>query len=715
MIARAHRLLHGAGAFLIRKALAERDRWPLLLPAAVGLGAGLYFLPASEPPWWPAWAVLAVLTALAWTVRHRPVLPLAVGALCVALGFAVATARTLTVAAPMIGERLGPRDVQGRVLGAEARPDGLRVLLDRLVIERLEPGATPVRIRIVVRGWRGDPPEPGSRIAALAVLMPPPGPAAPGTFDFARQAFFERLGGVGFALGQPVVTEAPDAAPGWAVRVAATRQALTQAILERIPGPGGALAAALVTGERGAIPEDVNDAMRDAGLYHLVSISGLHLALVAGLIFVGMRALLALWEWAALHLPIKKLAALAALAGTAGYLVLSGMAVPTQRAFLMTAIGLAAILLDRSPFSMRLVAWAALAILLTAPESVLGASFQLSFAAVAALIAAYEWVRERGWGSGPRGPWRRARDYVAGLAFSSLVAGLATAPFAVYHFNRVALYGIAANLVAVPLTGLWIMPAALIALVLMPFGLDGWAWQVMGWGVGAVIETSRLVAALPHAQAPVPAMPFASLLLFAGGGLWLCVWRRPWRLGGLGAIAAGLAAALLYRGPDLLVEGEGRLLAVRDESGELALSSRRAARSAAETWLRREGQEEAARWPADGEVLPWIACDGIGCLYRRAGHVVALVRHGEALEEDCAAADVVVALVAVPSWCDGPAVVIDRADLARRGTHALWLASGAVRVESVAEARGERPWVPVRPRREAPSSRGTGPQDDPAP
>ena len=261
---------------------------------------------------------------------------------------------------------------------------------------------------------------------------------------------------------------------GLGVWLAELRQSITDRILTQLPGETGAVAAALMTGYQTAVPEPVMAAMRDSGLAHLLSISGLHIGLVAGLLFVGLRRALALIPPLALAHPIKKWAAGAALIGAFGYLLLSGAPVPTQRAFLMTGLMLVAVLLDRRAISMRSVAWAACAILLITPEALVGASLQMSFAAVVALVAAYEGTRDyrmrQRIGSGPL---RRAGLYVAGIALTSVVATLATAPYSVFHFNRLALYGVVANVLAVPLTGLWVMPWAVAAFLLMPFGLEG--------------------------------------------------------------------------------------------------------------------------------------------------------------------------------------------------------------------------------------------------
>jgi competence protein ComEC len=712
----------GAGLLRLKRELeAERERWLLWLPVGFGAGIGVYFLLPVEPPVWLGAAGLGALLvagALAWRRPGLWLVLVASGALVA--GFAAAQARTLSVAAPVLAKKHGPAAVTGQVLAVEPRAAGGRVLLHRLEVAGLDPARTPARVRVRLTMREPGGFVPGDRVRIRAVLRPPPEPAAPGAFDFARRAYFQRLGAVGYAVGHAERLDrdgaaqgaaqgtaqgtAPGTAEAWRLWWAGLRGAVARRILDALPDARGALAAALMTGERGAIPEAVIQAMRDSGLAHLLAISGLHMGLVAGLLFFAVRALLALVPALALRQPIKKWAALAACSGAFAYLCLVGAPVPTQRAFLMVSLVLLAVILDRSAISLRLVAWAALAVLLVAPESLLSASFQMSFAAVTGLVAGYEALGARGRAvAAERGPAGRLALYLGGVALTSVIAIAATAPFAVYHFNRMAWYGLAANLVAVPLTGLWIMPWALLAFVLLPFGLEALALVPMGWGLSAVIAVAETVAGLPGAVVPVRAMPSAGLLLVVLGGLWLCLWRRPWRLAGLALVLAGLAGAALVRPPDLLASGDGRLLAVRGPDGELWLSSSRRARFTAETWLRRAGRAEASAWPLDAAAAGGAAggalrCDALGCIYRAGDQVVALALDGRALAEDCRSATVLISLEPLSRRaCPGPRILIDRFDLWREGSHALWLSPGAVRVESVAAARGRRPWVRQRP------------------
>ena len=509
----------------------------------------------------------------------------AMAGLSVAAGFTVVQWRTITVKAPMVSERIGPTSVTGRIASVETFADGPRVTLERPRIAGLEPERVPEKVRLRLRGAQPNL-FPGVWIRVRAMLSPPPPPAAPGAFDFQRQSYFRRLGAVGFGLGPAQVIAGPDLFQGWfnpGLVLARVRQNLSARIRAGLEGTPGAIATALMTGDRSAIPKTVMKSIRDSGLAHLLAISGLHIGLVAGIVFIGVRALLALVRPWALVYPIKKWAAAAAIAGAFAYALIAGATVPTLRAFMMVGLVLTAVMLDRRGLSMRLLAWAALAILILQPESLLGPSFQMSFAAVTALIAAYEFLsqrrRYREDGASALPPWlRKAGLYLSGVALTTVIAGAATAPFAMYHFNRIADYGLAANLVALPVTALWVMPWAVAAFLLMPFGLEALALAPMGQGIEIIIAVAETVSTWQGAVTLVPAVPVSALALVALGGLWLALWRGRWRLYGIGGMVLGVAVAVLVQPPDVLVDGRGRLLAVRAQDGTVAFSTLRRAR-----------------------------------------------------------------------------------------------------------------------------------------
>lgn len=718
------RVARRLGWWLRDEAVTERERWPLFAPVAIGTGIGLYFALPWEPPLWPALAAaLAGAGLVSWGLYARHGRGARIGPELVLLGLilalvgggmAAAKLRTMSVAAPVLEKRIGLLPVSGRIAGIEDRANGRRITLDHVTIPGLPDAQTPHDVRINLRGH-----EPllfaGEWVQLRAGLGPPPAPAAPGGYDFQREAYFAQLGAVGFAVGRPMPIAPPegrsysrtliDSAELWLEQL---RYDITTRVRDGVGGEEGAVAAALMTGEQAAISQNVIDAMRNSGLAHLLAVSGFNFVLIAGMLFYIARAAFALIPPLALRFPTKKWAAGVALLGGVGYFAITGDSIATERAFIMVSLVFLAVIADRTPISMRTLAWAATLVLLLQPESLLGASFQLSFAAVAALIAVYE-----GWGrtafedvtSGTRDApaarrWLRVTmAYVAGLALTTLIASAATGPLLVYHFNRFATYGLIANLVAVPFTAVAIMPWSLLAFALMPLGFEKIALVPMGWGVAALDWVAKAASSWPGAAITLPAMPAASLVVITLGGLWLCLWRRNWRYVGIPVIAAGLVIAAFSRPPDILVDEDAKLMAARAAGGGMMLSSRRAAKLHADSWVRRAGGSAPEPWPNEGTSRDGrLSCDSLGCLYRARGQIAALAQHEGALAEDCEAATVIVSLVPVRRTCRGPTIVIDRFDLWRYGAHAIWLDPGAVTVATVREWQGGRPWVAGRER-----------------
>jgi competence protein ComEC len=696
---RTVRRLAASARWLAHQVAEERERWVLWVPVFIGAGIAAYFGLIVEPPSWLGASGLAGAVAMRVALRHRP-LPAAL-ATCLGLAFlglAAAQLRVAVVSAPFLPREIGRAGVEGRVCEADLQPHGYRLYLDDVTIAGVALEATPHRVRLrVAAGFSPD--RLGERIGATARLGPISAPLAPGAFDFQRDIYFERIGAVGFSFGAPRATS-PQSADSWLRSLPCRLSALRLTIAERIrtvlSGDTGAIGVALITGDQGAISKPTLQLMRDSGLAHLLSISGLHIGLVAGILFITLRRALCLVRRVALNYPIKKWGAMAAFAGTLFYVLLAGAPVPAVRAFIMTSMFLLAVVLDRTAISLPPVAWAAVVVLLVSPEELTGPSFQMSFAAVVALVAAYEatqtqrlrWRSESGWGG-------RAALYMGGLAVTSLIATLATGPYSIYHFNRIAFYGVAANMIAVPLTGLWIMPWAVLAVILMPFGLEDVALVPMGWGVDAIIAVAAYVAGLPNAVSVVPAMPVVGLAIVTIGGLWLCLWQLRWRLAGLPVIIAGLATILFARAPDILVSEDGRFFAVVAPDGRLLRSIEKADRFVIDTWMRRSDTEVAETLAIDGpDANGRLSCDSLGCIYRSFGRTVALVQQPMALLEDCGVADVVVSLEPVRVPCHPTTAVIDRFDLWRNGVHAIWIGEdGRIEIQSVRQMRGERPWV----------------------
>ena len=699
----------GARAWILDLLDAERSRWMLWLPVALGLGIAIYFELPSEPALWlgPALAA-AALVLVFFAPAGSLARAVAMGLVAAAVGFGLIAWRTASVAAPTLSRPLFNINVEGRIADIQRLPEGVRVVLEavRLKGNGVPPiEMTPLKVRVSLS--KGAPPlHVGDRILVLANLSPPAGPAAPGAFDFQRVAWYQQLGGVGYALAPAAVID-PGKPDGFVRTIDALRADVVGRIMKALPGPEGGVVAALLAGEQTAVDNDITQAMRDSGLAHILSISGLHIVFVVALVMGLVRYTIALVPPLALRIDAKKIAAVLALMAALFYTALAGAPVPAQRACAMAGFALLAILLDRTALSLRLVAWSAVIVLAVAPESLTGASFQMSFAAVVALIAAWEaaagWRRrlhERADRARHRWLWRLGAAIAASLG-TTLIASIATGAFAAYHFNRLSLLGVVANLLGVPLTGFWIMPWGLVAMLLMPLGLERFGLVPMGWGVEGLNGIAKYVGSWPDAATLVPSMPSASLWLIAVGGLWFCLWRHRWRLAGLPVVAIGLLLGP-PPAPDLLMSDDGRVLGLRDEKGVVHVASSRTDRFVADTWARRSGQDGAKRWLASAdEEAAGLGCRTGLCRWRKGPWRVALVSDDRRLAEACANADIVLSTVDAQGRCRGPRLVIDRRDAWRDGAQALWLDEQGVRRETSNARRGDRPWVPGSPSRQA--------------
>ena len=694
---------------LILQAFADnREAWPFALPVGMGIGIVIYFSLFDEPSWFVgplALVVLGCVTAALSKWRGGPA-ALALVATFIALGFGAASLRTHSLGDSLLPSEPPATVIEGRIVEYQPYDKGARITLDRVHIAALARSETPKQVRIRLRGDQPDL-AAGEWVRLWGKVSPPSAPLLPGGFDFQRHAYFSGLGAVGFSMGRVRVLDGPPPGPfEWRIHLSNLRTRLAERVMAAIPGDAGAVASALITGHRSLIPEPVLEAFRQAGLAHLLAISGLHIGLAAGIVFLGARRLMGLWPAMALRLPVKKLAALAALAAAFGYSLMAGATVPTQRAFLIAGMILIAVMVDRRGISLRMLAWGAAVILLLQPESLLGPSFQMSFAAALALVAGYEAAKGRGfWRGGGRhaGHWLRGVAlYAGGVAFTTVNASLATAPFVLYHFNEVARFGLLANMVAVPVTALWVMPAAMASFLLMPFGIEQLALIPMGWGTQVVIATADWVSSLPQATEILPSVQVWALGALAIGGVWLCVIRTRIRFAGLAGIVVFAAAHFQVSAPDLIVAADGELAAVRGTDGTYSFSSLRRDRFTRENWLAHVGLRpaSASTWTRDGGyVSPAVGseaglrCDVNGCVLKRGAWTVSISENRAALTEDCGVVDLVVSLVPASRVCKGTGTrVIDIYDLRRQGAHSISL-DRDIRVEAVNQGRGNRPWV----------------------
>ncbi|MEM9344909.1 MAG: ComEC/Rec2 family competence protein [Pseudomonadota bacterium] len=662
-------------------------------PVAFGTGVAIYFALRFEPSQ-TAWAVIALAAAvlLVAVVRVGQRAPLLIALALSVAGFGVAAWRTHSVAEPVLSFRYyGP--VDGRIVAMDrSASDRVRITLDQVVLSRVNPDRTPARVRVSLSGQQGFATlEPGLRVILTAHLSPPGGPVEPGGFDFRRHAWFQGIGAVGYTR-TPVLTAAPAEDGRAGLLIHRTRAAMSAHVQEALPGQVGAVAAAITSGDRSGLSAETLQSLRDSNLAHLLAISGLHMGLLTGLIYTAVRFGLALIPGLALRRPIHKYAAIPAALAGAVYLALSGGNVATERAFIMVCAMLLAVAFDRRALTLRSVALAAMIVLILRPEALLGPGFQMSFAATTALIAVFAGLRETGlW------RWHPVARWAVALLISSALAGLATAPIAAAHFNRVPHFGLLANLLSVPLMGSVIMPGAIISAVLAPLGLSEVGFAIMGagirWVLGVADFVSGLGGAVSHVSAPGPFV----LPMLALGALFVIIWHG--RLRWLGAAPVALALALWSNAerPPILITEDAGLVGIMTDGGRV-LSKERGNGFAAETWLENDGDVATQK----------IAFDRAG--FTEAGGFTEALIDGRKLRHvfgrgaadriglACDGADLVIVATDTAEAPDG-CWLIDRKGLRGTGAIAVYVDPSGLTVRSAADRTGHRPWSPAPKRR----------------
>lgn len=612
--------------------------------------------------------------------------------LAVLAGLCLAAFRTSAVEAPRLA---GPMTalVRGEVLSVDVRRSGKRILVKVSAVNGLamENVAFVERVRLRV------PPDTsastGDWIEVRARLFPPMGPVVPGGYDFAFRAYFQKIGATGFSYGLPAHVDGPP--PELVTRLKRHIDRLRHDLALRISanmseGPESALAVALLVGDRSGISEQMEDSLRAAGLAHILAISGLHMALFAGGAYAVCLGGLALIPGLALRWPLHKVSAFLALGAAVYYLLLSGASVATQRSFIMITLVFMGLLFGRRGLTLRSVAIAGLVLLVLAPERLFYPGFQMSFAAVIALVAVYDvwrtWERQRGFGRverhGGPGLAKTVVKWLAGLFVTALVAGIATGIVGAYHFSRIAPFGIVGNMLGMPVFSVLVMPMGVLALALMPFGLGAVPLKVMSFGLSLIMDVAQFTEQLAPSSGLIGTLsaPAAGLLM-AGVFLGLLTYGR-WRMVACIPLIAGLSLAILSRPPDIYITSNGTQMAARNLNGDLQIFPARGS-FAAELWLEREGVDVSAIKSRKMK-LSQRSCDPEGCVIRAYAPLgaagteqrpvfIAYPKTSDALVADCKAADMVVSDKFALEACKAP-LVLGRTVRKERGAVSIWLA-----------------------------------------
>jgi competence protein ComEC len=692
-------------AGLRTEAAAQADRWFLWAPVAFAAGCAIYLALPREPLLVFAPVVGAVSVVAALVVRRsapgRTFLVAAATLLAfIACGFAAGRVRAELVAAPQVPQH-ATRTVEGWVVDvASPGKTGGRLIIAPYEISGFAPDALPRRLRITFKD--GAAVAPGSAVRLRAILNPSPAPASPGAYDFARDSYFRGIGGVGFALGPARLVDAPRAPflLGLTLRLNAARWELANRMAERLGPEAAGLGVAMVTGHEAWMVDENETALRNSGLAHIISISGVHMAIVGGFVFLLLRIFIAAWPWLALRAPGKKIAAAGALAAIAVYLLVSGAPPPAIRSAITLSVAFLAVLFDRQAITLHSLAVAALLILAVQPEAVAQPGFGMSFSATAALLALAEaWPRPA---REINAPWpirvvQRLRGWLAAAFAASLVAGLATSPFAIQHFNRVALFGLPANLLSEPLSGLLVLPCLALGAIAEALNLPDPFLPAAGWGIEALQRLATWFATLPHAVLVSPSAPAWALPVSVLGLFWICIWKGRARWLGL---PAALAVSLAPRPPvpAAWIAADGGGAAVVD--GASAIFLRPGVKAfASDLWSRRRGVVVPSG-DAEQALAAHYDCNRQRCWWRSdlRPRINAWWTRRQPSESDldhlCNGADVVIvkADAALPARCSR-SVVLTADDFAAGGASEIYWTGSKWRFDWAQPHRGDRPWT----------------------
>ncbi len=674
---------------------AEAARMIIWSPLLLVLGIWIYFSLPAEPPRYSGLLLgIACLAVILRFPAHRFAMALAI----LALGLAAAQFRTMTVATPLLRAYTPEVAVQGYVRDIDQKSQGhFTLTINVETADELPADERPIRSRIEIY-TKDKAPALGDHVLVVAALAPLPRPSRPGGFDYGRQLYFQSIGAEGRSKGPIVLldNEVPISILPyrWFREL---RLAMSSRIRQAIPGAIGTIADAMMTGERAAIPNAMIQSLQSSGLFHILSISGLHMSLVAGGAFWIVRALLALSTGLALHHPIKKWAAAVAVIVGAVYMLMADSGAATERSFIMIAVVFFAVMVDRPALSLNNLAVAAIIILLREPEQAMAASFQMSFMAVMGLAAFFAWWKPSALFEPTRTTQTRSSRIirrtltiiVASLA-TSLIAGTLSSIPAAHHFGRLAPYGIIANALALPVVSLIVMPMAMLSAALMPLGLEHVPLQIMGWGLQLVMTISNWVASWPGAREQWPHIT-ATLagLLSIGIGIF-CLGKSRLRFMG---IPITLLALVLFwpkpQQPSLLLEERASNAAIITENG-LVPADPTSASYAVKRWLGDLGEDISV---ADAATREGWHCEAAICTTVLEGLTVTYLRRESENTHTCPETDILLAQFPLHNKCRGIQLTLDRFDVWRNGAYEISVNELVAKAQSVKEARGNRPWA----------------------
>ena len=667
---------------------------------AFALGIAVYFALKFEPDWRWLLGLAGVGLFIAYILRRQQngwVTSLAFAISLAILGAGRASLHSAQLASPILDDYEQSYYLTGWIEAVERSGTGTRW---RLRMDELENSGglfaaedIPEKLRVKTKphGF-----EPGDGIRIRAIMSAPPRPVIADGYDPAQRAFFEKVGGYGFAIGTPeaALVKAQGFAR-WQRGLTRFRHKVTQRIVDNAPQDTAGLQVALLTGERAYIDDVQTEALRSAGLAHVLAISGLHMGLVAGGAYFTITWLLALIDGLARRMDVRRPAAALAMCVATFYFLLSTGTVSIQRAYIMAMVMFAAVLMRRAAISMRSVALAAAVTLAIYPEVLISAGFQMSFAAAAALVSVYGLWREHYGISYGRGPISRIKNSLIALATTSLVAGGATGGFAAMHFNYVTRFGLVGNLLAMPIFSFLVMPMGIAAIIVMPLGLERWPLLIMGQGLSYMLIIANWVASFDQSRIYIKAAPVWAIGIYGLGFVMLCLGPLRKRMTGLAMMGAVGLIWMMTPQADLRISEDGDVAFWdRSEAGQrLYVQRKRADSYGTAQFIERAGFADAERVEYSED---YAACDGAACRMVVQERLISVVSIPEVLAEECANADIVI----FPARYAGPVLrrscaskLIDQRLLSDQGAQDIYLTKTEI-TRKIANpiARKNRPW-----------------------
>lgn len=662
--------------FIITEVTGQKNNLFLWTPVFMGSGIVIYFQTGIMVPW----AILIFLIFLlaiggAFTVHAYSktgqmrflVALLTILALILPLtGYGIAKYRSESVTTVLLEKDLSARELEGVIAKISPLEGGKakRVILENVII-----GDETLRVRLKSYHFRGDNWRIGDRILVKAALMAPSGPVMPGGFDFSQKAYFEGISAVGYTLGQAKLLEAGS---GNEDVIEHFRMTIADSLYDTMAPRHAGVAHALLTGERAGIKSEDSEAFRRSGLAHLLAISGLHIGMVAGCVFFFVRLTLALIPQCALRYPIKKWAAICAIMVAFCYMLLAGATVPTVRAFIMTSLVLLAVIMDRSALNMRLVALAALFVMITTPEAVIGPSFVMSFAAVAALIVFYRDIGRK-WlvNANAYRPALRPLYYLFGIIVTSIVATLATAPFSILYFNRFAMYSVLSNILAMPVMAFIVMPFGLLGTLMTKLESASHFWVIMEWGIAHILTIAEAISAYDYASVPFASFDTLETILICSGFICLLLWNGYWRVLGLVLVFIAFVLSVTDNPKMVMIADDMQAVLYVDNSGDKLYLFGKMNNYIRLNWLGYHGYD------ADVDIIKFNygdnmkisekQCDDNRCRFDMYGTIMSVIHNPLFVAHACVDSDIVIIDIPLEKERCEAELVIGRFDVWRHG------------------------------------------------